>query len=206
MFSRLGGQDGNRRGGGGGKGNVFGRLSRLDTDIGSRGQSWHKIMVTSCLTSQSKLLLSAAFSLSFIFFCQVVGVNEGNEDQVLSDLQAQCQEPFQPKQIHMKGDKLMFFIEEHRAAIELKQLKNSSIVVKPSPPPRGIGGEGAGRSWNSGGGGGNWDRSGWKNPAGVSDRRTSLQRFDSEMEEDCTAVLLVNKLYLVKLVFLLLLK
>ena len=84
----------------------------------------------------------------------------------------------------------MFFIEEHRAANELKQLRDPSVIVKPSPPPRQGNREGGfnsrggsrGRGGERGGGG----RGGWT-------ERVPLQRGDSDfMEEDCTEVLLVS--------------
>ena len=80
----------------------------------------------------------------------------------------------------------MFFIEEHHAAMELKQLKDPSVIVKPSPPPRQGNREGGGFN-NKGGGRGGW--------SGGNDKRVTLQRTDSEfMEEDCTEVLLVRLL------------
>lgn len=89
----------------------------------------------------------------------------------------------------------MFFIEEHRAANQLKALHNPAILVKPSPPPRGNtssnGGKwgrggGASGGWNSGGGG-------WRDTSG-GERRVSFQRGESSdmMEEDTTSVLLVS--------------
>ena len=84
----------------------------------------------------------------------------------------------------------MFFIEEHRAANQLKGLQNPAILVKPSPPPRGntsgSGGKWGRGGWNSGGGG-------WRDTGG-GERRVSFQRGESTdmMEEDTTSVLLVS--------------
>ena len=125
---------------------------------------------------------------------QIVGGANMDNDDVIRQLQSQIEEPFKAQQVHSKGDKLMFFIEESRAANEMKRLGDSAIVVKPSPPPRGIGGGGGGGGRGGGGerGGGSWGRGGsggWQNDS-QGDRR--VQRRESDMmEEDSTAVLLV---------------
>ena len=89
----------------------------------------------------------------------------------------------------------MFFIEEHRAATELKQLRDPSVIVKPSPPPRmgnrdGDWNQSKGGPWGDRGGGNSGRGGGWRN---MADKRVNLQRSDSDfMEEDCTEVLLVS--------------
>lgn len=104
-------------------------------------------------------------------------------------------------QIHVRGDKLMFFIEESHAAEQMKELRSIQsrdgalpIAVKSCPPPDSDGGRG-GR-----GGGGGGDRRGGDRRGGASftrgkefGRRT-FQRSDSDvmMEEDSAAVLLVR--------------
>lgn len=87
----------------------------------------------------------------------------------------------------------MFFIEEHRAAMELKQLKDPSVIVKPSPPPR-FGNRDGQR--NDSGGGPSWrsDRGAGPSGKGTSSwnqKGGNLKRADSDMmEEDSTQVLL----------------
>ena len=126
---------------------------------------------------------------------QIVGGANMDNDDVIRQLQSQIDEPFKAQQVHSKGDKLMFFIEESRAANEMKRLGDSAIVVKPSPPPRGIGGGGGGGRGGGGErGGGSWGKGGsggWQNDS-QGDRRVTVQRRESDMmEEDPTAVLLV---------------
>lgn len=83
----------------------------------------------------------------------------------------------------------MFFIEEHRAANELKQLRDPSVIVKPSPPPRQGNREGGFNSRGGPRGRGGGGRGGWTE----MDKRVTLQRGESDfMEEDCTEVLLVS--------------
>ena len=104
--------------------------------------------------------------------------------------------------VHVKADKLMFFVEESRAAEQLKELRSIQsrhgelpIAVKPSPPPRGEGGSGSGGGGSSGvggvGGGGEGGPP-WRKE-GFSGRRMQQRgEGDVTMEEDSAAVLLVS--------------
>ena len=91
------------------------------------------------------------------------------------------------------GDKLMFFVEDSRVANELKRVQQISaagrepllVIVRPSPPPRGIG-RGGNRDHHGRGmrdeDGGDWrGREGPSAPFGG----------DARMEEDPKTVILV---------------
>ena len=100
-----------------------------------------------------------------------------NHDEVFRELQCKIEEPFQPQKVHTGGDKLIFFIEESRAANQLKQLNgvdNITIYVKPSPPPHGMGsgGEGTSRGGFKGGKGSGYQR--------MESDTMEVQRADSQ--------------------------
>ena len=116
------------------------------------------------------------------------------------------------------GDKLMFFIEDNRAASSLKKYGEMetrdgplSIYVKPSPPPKGSGGGGGRGGGRGGGGGGGSDGSDSGEGGGVGsyhqrqrggrgNRRGRGGVFsrvdgDSLMEEDASAVVMVSVIF-----------
>ena len=122
-------------------------------------------------------------------------------------------------QVHVMGDKLMFFIEDNRAASSLKKYGEMetrdgplSIYVKPSPPPKGSSG-GGGRGGGRGGGGGGSDGSDSGESGGVGSyhqrqrggrgnrrgRGGVFSRVDGDisMEEDASAVVKVSVIFCV---------
>ena len=96
--------------------------------------------------------------------------------------------------MHVKGDKVMFFVEESRAANQLKKLgelecRDGSlpILVKPCPPPRGAGEDGDQRPQR-------FNRSGRGGGGAIRTGVIGSGRLDGDvqMEEDNTAIILVS--------------
>ena len=92
----------------------------------------------------------------------------------------------------------MFFVEESRAANQLRQLgsidtnKGSvNVYVKPSPPPRGLDGDDR-PAWNSRGGQTSRYSRGGGNRGGSTRGFFEKAEHDVTMEEDPSAVLLVG--------------
>ena len=103
-------------------------------------------------------------------------------------------------QMHQLGDKVMFYLEDPRAAKELSNVKTITskdgplvVTVYPSAPPKGIhdGGRGGGRGGGGGGGGG-----GHRRGAAPYERHRDKGGMDSSddvvMEEGSAEVIQVH--------------
>lgn len=104
-------------------------------------------------------------------------------------------------QVHQLGDKVLFFVEEHRAAQELKNVGNLpskggplTIIVKPSGPPKNKGGHDSsrGRGGSSRGGSSRGGSSRGGSRFTYEGRRKGDDDDDISMDEDPTQVLTVR--------------
>lgn len=134
IFGRLGEKGEGGRGGprGGGR-SVFGRLNFG----GGMGQQWHKVTIPHGGTQNQDWLIKNL---------------QSGMDATLKPVNVRIKSTSIPPshvltytltQIHVINDKLMFFVEDPRAANQLKRLGRMDtqdgslrLIVKPCPPPR----------------------------------------------------------------------
>lgn len=112
---------------------MFGRLSYGGG--GGRGQLWHKVTIPHGGTqSQDWLIKNLQSGIDATLKPVNVCIKSMPSSHVLT---------YTTTQIHVINDKLMFFVEDARAANQLKRLGRMDtqdgslhLIVKPCPPPR----------------------------------------------------------------------